>query len=219
MTGIRILKKWYWSASPLTIKSQPTLIRDCLPKPCDYRHTDKCLVLVLNGYGLKPEVWGRVVRDPRVDLVFSKWDIGNTSLCVASPEQANSHSSDASYHGEQGYNYVLSQTWGLSCDSTDNLLSKQANKPQTDGHYQAYYLPAMWLIIMVSSILFDYSEWGNGMFSEQPYIFQRSLSYYGYIIIFDRGQHPSLGFQTYLYPICIQMGKHTFLWFMHLFTC
>ena len=40
-------------------------------------------------------------------LVFSKWDIGNTSLCVASPEQANSHSSDASYHGEQGYNKFL----------------------------------------------------------------------------------------------------------------
>ena len=43
-------------------------------------------------------------------LVFSKWDIGNTSLCVASPEQANSHSSDASYHGEQGYN---SQQYGI----------------------------------------------------------------------------------------------------------
>ncbi len=75
-------------------------------------------------YGLKPEVWGRVVPDPRAELqvdpargpqaqwsvgrplknVFSKWDIGNTSLCVASPKQANSHSSDASYHGEQGYN-------------------------------------------------------------------------------------------------------------------
>ncbi len=28
----------------------------------------------------------------------------NTSLCVASPEQANSHSSNVIYHGEQGYN-------------------------------------------------------------------------------------------------------------------
>ncbi len=40
----------------------------------------------------------------RSRLVFSKGFIGNSSLCVASPEQANSHSSDASYHGEQGYN-------------------------------------------------------------------------------------------------------------------
>ncbi len=44
-------------------------------------------------------------------VVFSKWDIGNTSLCVASPEQANSHSSDASYHGEQGYNKKSSGLW------------------------------------------------------------------------------------------------------------
>ncbi len=34
-------------------------------------------------------------------------NVANSSLCVASPEQMNSHSSDASYHGEQGYNYQL----------------------------------------------------------------------------------------------------------------
>ncbi len=45
---------------------------------------NKSLVLV---YGLKPGVWGRVVPDPWAEL----------------QEQANSHSSDASYHGEQGY--------------------------------------------------------------------------------------------------------------------
>ncbi len=36
--------------------------------------------------------------------MYAAMYIGNTSLRVASPEQANSHSSDASYHGEQGYN-------------------------------------------------------------------------------------------------------------------
>ncbi len=67
-------------------------------------------------YGLKPEVWGWGVPDPRAELqvdpargpqaqglgrpgVFSERDIGNTSLCVALPEEANRHSSDASYHG------------------------------------------------------------------------------------------------------------------------
>ena len=66
------------------------------------------------AYGLKPEVWGRVVPDPRAELQVDPArgpqaqglgrPIGNTSLCVASPEQVNSHSSDVSYHGEQGYN-------------------------------------------------------------------------------------------------------------------
>ncbi len=48
-------------------------------------------------------------------IVFSKWDIGNTSFCVVSPKQANSHSSDASYHGEQEYNEQLRQkvSWYL----------------------------------------------------------------------------------------------------------
>ncbi len=59
-------------------------------------------------YGLKPEVCGRVVPDPRAELQVDQARgpprAGNTSLCVASPEQVNSHSSDASYHGEQGYN-------------------------------------------------------------------------------------------------------------------
>ena len=32
--------------------------------------------------------------------------MGNTSLCVALPEQSNSHSCGALYHGEQGYNIV-----------------------------------------------------------------------------------------------------------------
>ena len=36
--------------------------------------------------------------------MYAAMYIGNTSLRVASPEQANSHSSDASDHGEQGYN-------------------------------------------------------------------------------------------------------------------
>ena len=40
-------------------------------------------------------------------LVFFKWDKGNTSLCVASPEQMNSHSSGVSYRDEQGYNNLL----------------------------------------------------------------------------------------------------------------
>ena len=40
-------------------------------------------------------------------LLFSTWYIGNTSLCVASPEQANSHSCGVIYHGEQGYNIWL----------------------------------------------------------------------------------------------------------------
>ncbi len=77
-----------------------------------------------NVYGLKPKVLGRVGPDPQAELqvdpargtgdffdqaiwfllVFSKWDIGNTSLCVALPKQANSHSSGVIYHGEQGYN-------------------------------------------------------------------------------------------------------------------
>ncbi len=49
----------------------------------------------------------------------SKLDIGNTSPCVASPEQANSHACDASYHGEQGYNCFLSQCLAhLSFDMT-----------------------------------------------------------------------------------------------------
>ncbi len=66
-------------------------------------------------YGIKPEVWGKVGPDPRAELqvdpargpqaqglgrlVFSERDIGNISLCVALPEQVNSHLSDASYHG------------------------------------------------------------------------------------------------------------------------
>ena len=64
-----------------------------------------------NAHGLKPEVWGRVVPDPWVELQIDSargpegQGLGQPSLCVASPEQANSHSSDASYHGKQGYNY------------------------------------------------------------------------------------------------------------------
>ncbi len=71
-----------------------------------YRPTEK------NGknedtYGLKPEVWGRVGPDPRAELQVDPARHSTkhpTSLRVASPEQANSQSSDASYHGEQGYN-------------------------------------------------------------------------------------------------------------------
>ena len=37
-------------------------------------------------------------------LVFSKWGIRNTLLFVASPEQANSHSSGVVYHGKKEYN-------------------------------------------------------------------------------------------------------------------
>ncbi len=61
-------------------------------------------------YGLKPEVWGRVGPDPRAELQVGAGrgpqaqGLGRPSLCVALPEQANSHLSDASYHGEQGYN-------------------------------------------------------------------------------------------------------------------
>ncbi len=67
-------------------------------------------------YGFKPEVWGRVGPDPRAELQVDParepqsqglGRPGNTSLYVALPEQANSHSSDASYHGEQGYNIYL----------------------------------------------------------------------------------------------------------------
>ncbi len=55
-------------------------------------------------YGLKPSVWGRVVQTHGQSS-------RSTSLCVASPEQANSHSSDASYHGKQGYNHIQ---WSMS---------------------------------------------------------------------------------------------------------
>ena len=74
---------------------------------------------IANVYGLKPEVWGRVGPDPRAELQVDPAlgpaalglgrpgpfpRKGNTSLCVAPPEHMNSHSFDASYHGEQGYN-------------------------------------------------------------------------------------------------------------------
>ncbi len=66
-------------------------------------------VMSTQPLGLRPSGW--------VDLGFSNRDIGNTSLCVASPEQANSHSSGVIYHGEQGYNQSLSMretfTWEL----------------------------------------------------------------------------------------------------------
>ena len=88
------------------------------------------------AYGIKPEVWGRVGPDPRAELqvdpargpqaqglgrpgVFSERDIGNTSLCVALPEQANSHSSDASYHGEQGNNKTLFQWPGNQLEAAN----------------------------------------------------------------------------------------------------
>ncbi len=69
-------------------------------------------------YGLKPEVWGRVGPDPWTELQVNpgqpgvlSWyandnQISGVNVCVALPEQANSHSSDASYHGEQGYNAI-----------------------------------------------------------------------------------------------------------------
>ncbi len=70
--------------------------------------------------GLRPEGW------VDLELVFSKWDIGNTSLCVASPEQANSHSSDTSYHGEQGYNchsgLLFSLRRHVSVDSVTSVI-------------------------------------------------------------------------------------------------
>ncbi len=65
------------------------------------------------AYGLKPKVWLMVVPDPWAELQVDPargpqaqglGRLGNTSLCVASPKQTNIHSSDASYHGEQGYN-------------------------------------------------------------------------------------------------------------------
>ncbi len=81
---------------------------------------DTFLVQPVKVYGIKPLVWGRVGPDPRAELQVDpargpqaqglgrpERDIGNTSLCVALPEQANSYSSDASYHGEQGYNNLL----------------------------------------------------------------------------------------------------------------
>ena len=51
--------------------------------------------------------WGLIFKGgllSRGGLLFRVYSIGNTSLCVALTEQANSHSSGASYHGEQGYN-------------------------------------------------------------------------------------------------------------------
>ena len=56
-----------------------------------------CLWNKARGLG---QGWTRPAgRAPGRPGVFSERDIGNTSLCVALPEQANSHSSDASYHG------------------------------------------------------------------------------------------------------------------------
>ncbi len=78
----------------------------------------------IGTYGLKPEFWGRVVPDPWAELqvdpargpqVQGLDRLGSTSLCVASPEHANSHSPDASYHGEQGYNPLLKLNgWAIS---------------------------------------------------------------------------------------------------------
>ncbi len=54
------------------------------------------------AYGLEPEIWGRIEPDPQA-VALGLGQPG-TSLFVASPEQTNSHSSGASYLGEQGYN-------------------------------------------------------------------------------------------------------------------
>ncbi len=54
------------------------------------------------------------------------------SLCVASPEQANSHSSGVIYHGEQGYNYLqdghkVAMQNKISIRSGLSLLCKDMN--------------------------------------------------------------------------------------------
>ena len=83
------------------------------------------------AYGLKPKVWGRAGPDPRAELQVDPAPgrqaeglgrPGNTSLCVASPEQANSHSSDMKYHGEQGYNKQL------SCESADSQTDRHTDR-------------------------------------------------------------------------------------------
>ncbi len=77
-------------------------------------------------YGLKREVWGRVGPDPQAELQVNpaalESTIGNTSLCVALPEQANSHSSDASYHGKQGYNPISIKMHACMSRQQQNLV-------------------------------------------------------------------------------------------------
>ncbi len=75
---------------------------------------------VVNSLRIKAQGLGQGWTRP---AAFSKWDIGNTSLCVASPEGTNSHSSDASYNGEQGYN-CNSVIWiTLTCRQTLTCFS------------------------------------------------------------------------------------------------
>ncbi len=73
--------------------------------------------------------------------------IGNTSLCVASPEQANSHSSGVIYHGEQEYNGLFLPKQNLTEDIvchmnlyTETVASINISK---DSRYYAMMHPTM----------------------------------------------------------------------------
>ncbi len=68
-----------------------------------------------------------VFTDQRV-IIEKALSSRNASLFVASPDQVNSHSSDASYHGEQGYNLLqrwrvldAPSHWLLHCNLRHNI--------------------------------------------------------------------------------------------------